>query len=156
MKTEPKDVFLHLLAMVTLYASAISFITLTFQIINYYIPDQLNDPYYRDSIVGTMRWAIAMLVVLFPTYLLAMRALNQGYAAEPGKRSLGIRKWLVYFTLFVAALIVLGNMVALIFNFLEGELTLRFFLKILTMVFVTGSIFYYYFTDIRVKELKAS
>jgi hypothetical protein len=40
-------------------------------------------------------------------------------------------------------------LVALVRNFLEGELTLRFGLKVLTVGFVTGSIFGYYLNDVK-------
>ncbi|MEK7085265.1 MAG: DUF5671 domain-containing protein, partial [Patescibacteria group bacterium] len=63
--------------------------------------------------------------------------------------NLRIRKWLVYFTLFAASLFIIGDLIALIYNFLQGELTVRFFLKILTVFFVAGSVFWYYFMDIR-------
>ena len=51
----PRDLFLHLLAIVTLYWSAISFTTLLWQFINYFFPDALY--YYRflsqlDKIFG--------------------------------------------------------------------------------------------------------
>lgn len=153
MKTEPKDVFLHLLSMVGLYTSAISFITLVFQIINYYVPDALNDYYSSESILGTMRWAIAMLIVFFPTYIISMKLLAKSYHMDPAKRMLGVRKWLVYFTMLVAALIILGYFVALIYSFLEGDLTLQFFLKILSVFFVAGSIFSFYFVDMKKTEM---
>lgn len=151
-KAEPKDVFLHLLAITTLYTSAISFIALVFQFINYFIPDILEVGYYsgyRDSILGTMRWSLAALVIMFPAYLVTMRFLHKSYEADPEKKGLRIRKWLVYFTLFVAAVIILGDLVSLLYSFLEGELTIRFFLKVLTVFFVAGSTFYYYLVDIR-------
>lgn len=151
-KAEPKDVFLHFLAMATLYASAASFIALVFQFINYFIPDVLEMNYYdgyRDGVLGVMRGSLAALVIMFPAYLIVMRVLNASYRADPEKRGLRIRKWLVYFTLFVAAIIILGNLVSLLYNFLEGELTARFSLKMLAVFFVAGSTFYYYLADIR-------
>ena len=140
--------------MVTLYTSAISFVTLVFQIINYYVPDQLTsyEYYYRDGILSTMRWAIAGLIVMFPAYLVTMKFLSASYHEEPSKRKLGVRKWLVYLTLLIAALIALVDLVSLIYTFLEGDLTMRFFLKVTTVFFMAGSIFYYYFTDIRAKH----
>ncbi|KKQ92924.1 MAG: hypothetical protein UT16_C0002G0014 [Candidatus Azambacteria bacterium GW2011_GWA2_39_10] len=38
-KTEPKDVFIHLLAIIALYASATAFLIMLFQYINVLIPD---------------------------------------------------------------------------------------------------------------------
>lgn len=149
-KTSPKDVFLHLLAILTLYASATSFLVLIFQYINVLLPDPLEFGRYAvSSAYGTIRWAISTLVIVFPVYLLTSRFLNKTYLAEPSKRNLRIRKWLIYFTLFVAALIIIGDLVALINNLLGGELTPRFLFKVLAIFFVAGSVFGYYFWDLR-------
>lgn len=149
-KTSPRDFFLHLLAIVTLYISAVSFATLIFQYINYFFPDPLQDNYYlRESLGRSIRWSIASLIVIFPVYIGTSWFLNKSYAITPYKRNLRIRRWLIYFTLFAAALIIIGDLVALIFNLLGGELTARFILKVLTVLFVAGSIFWYYLWDIR-------
>lgn len=149
-KVSPKDVFTHLLAIVALYTSAISFLVLVFQFINVQFPDVLAGDYYgMQGAYSAMRFAIASLFVVFPVYLLTTRFLNKSYEANPTKRDLRIRKWLIYFTLFVAALVVIGDLVTLINNFLSGEITLRFSLKTLAVFFVAGSIFFYYFSDIK-------
>lgn len=149
-KVSPKDVFLHLLAIITLYGSGIAFITLLFQYINILFPDPLEGGYYSlIGAYGIIRWSISSIVVLFPVYLVTTRFLNKSYETNPSKRNLRIRKWLVYFTLFAAALIIIGDIVTLINNLLGGELTGRFLLKVLTVFFVAGSVFFYYFWDLR-------
>lgn len=151
-RASPKDFFLHLLSMITLYISAVSFLTLIFQIINVRIPDPIEfGGYYDHSFqrFNTMRFAIASLLVVFPTYLAVSLYLEKMYRFFPEKRSLGIRKWLIYLTLFIASLIIIGDWVALINNFLGGELKIRFLLKAVAILFVSGSVFYYYAADIR-------
>ena len=148
-KTSPKDVFLHLLAIVTLYVSAASFLTLIYQYANILFPD-ITSPggdYYGSY--GAIRWAIASLIVIFPVFVITSWQLNKGYTASPSKRNLRIRKWLIYFTLFAAALIIIGDLVALINRFLGGELTIRFIIKVLAVLFVTGNTFFYYFSDLK-------
>lgn len=150
-KTSPKDIFLHLLAIIALYVSAGSFIALLFQYINLGFPDPIagGDYYGIRSVYSVIRWSIATLVIVFPAYLGASWLLNKSYAAAPAKKNLRIRKWLIYFTLFAAAIIIAGDLVALIFNLLGGELTARFLLKMLTILFVIGSVFVYYFWDLK-------
>lgn len=148
-ETSPKDFFLHLLSIVSLYASAISFSTLLFQLINSWFPDALGGYYSNPFSISAMRWAVAMLVVFFPTYIVTNIFLSKEYRDTPEKKDLRVRKWLLYFTLFVAALIILGDFVALLLNFMQGELTMRFFLKVLTIFFVAGSIFAYYLWELR-------
>lgn len=149
-KVSPRDVFTHLLAIVALYASAISFLVLVFQFVNVQFPDVLSGDYFgMQGAYSAMRFAIATLLVVFPVYLFTTRFLNKSYDANPTKRDLRIRKWLIYFTLFVTALVVIGDLVTLINNFLSGEITLRFILKTLAVFFVAGSTFFYYFVDIK-------
>jgi len=149
-KSSPKDVFLHLLAIITLYVSAGSFVSLLFQYINIYFPDPLDQGYYTlAGAYQAVRFAVASLIVMFPAYVITTRFLNQSYKTEPEKRNLRVRRWLVYFTLFAAGLIMLGDLVTLIYNFLNGDLTTRFALKILTVLIVAWSVFWYYFRDLR-------
>ncbi len=147
-KTSPKDVFLHLLAIITLYISAGSFLTLIYQYANILFPDIAMPEYYPGNF-GTIRWAIASLVVVFPVFLFTTRHLNKSYEASPTKRNLRTRKWLIYFTMFAAALLIIGDLVTLLNYFLSGELTIRFIIKVLAIFFVAGSVFYYYLWDLR-------
>lgn len=156
-RMSPKDIFLHLLSIVTLYASAGSILALLFQYINVYIPDPLEYDYYHfTSAYDTIRLSISLLVVIFPVYIWTTRFLNKSYAEEPEKQNLHIRKWLLYFTLFAAALIIMGDLVSLINTFLNGELTARFLLKILSVFLVAGSVFWYYHADLKQRAIPAA
>jgi hypothetical protein len=140
-----------------LYAAAISWTVLLFQVINIAVPDPAIDAGYRlTSYYETLRGALSWLFVTLPIYLFSMRYLRKDYTAHPEKLSIWIRKWLVYFTLFVAALIIIGDIVFLFNSFLDGELTSRFFLKITAVLLIAGSIFGYYFWDIRQEEVEHS
>ncbi|MEK7076348.1 MAG: DUF5671 domain-containing protein [Patescibacteria group bacterium] len=150
----PRDVFLYLLSIVTLVASAISFGILVFQYINVYFPDLLSDYYFSSSsYYGSIRQALATLIVIFPVYVWVSRFLKKDIDENPEKRDLKIRKWLLYFTVFVAALVIIGDLVTLINTYLNGDLTSQFVLKILTIFFIAGSVFSYYFSELR--ELRA-
>lgn len=74
----PRDLFLHLLAVVTLYWSAVSFVTLIWQYINYYFPDVLNNSYYT-GLTGLVRFAVASLIIVFPVFVLVSWYLNKIY-----------------------------------------------------------------------------
>jgi len=145
-RNTPRDVFLHLLAMVTLYWSAISFITLCWQYVNYWFPDVLN---YNYGFSGSVRFAVSSLVIVFPIFLLVSWFLNRIYTKESAVRESKIRKWLIYLTLFIAALVIIGDLVYVINTFLGGEITARFILKALSIIAVAGVIFWYYLDDVR-------
>ncbi len=147
-KTSPKDIFLQLLSIVTLYGSAAAILTLFFQYINLYVPDLLSYGSV-ESARQAIRFAVSSLIIVFPVYLWVMRFLENTYVAEPERKEIRIRKWLVYFTLFAAGLIIMGDLVALVNSFLNGELTTRFLLKILSVFLLAGAVFWYYYWDMK-------
>lgn len=143
----PRDVFFHLLAMVTLYWSAVSFVTLCWQYVNYFFPDILNRGVMNLS--GPIRFAVASLVIVFPVCILVSWFLNRIYRNETAVRESKIRKWLIYLTLFIASLVIIGDLVSIINAFLGGEITIRFVLKALSIIVVAAVIFGYYLDDVR-------
>ena len=147
-KTLPKDFFLHLLAIIALYMSAASLMTLLFQYINVLFPDPLAYANYT-GIAGAIRYAMATLIIIFPVYIFVSKMLNGEYAVMPEKREYKLRKWLVYFTLFIAGITIITDLVVLIYNFLGGDLTSRFVLKILVVLLVAGVVFWYYQKDLK-------
>jgi len=153
-KTTPKDFFLHLLSIVTLYFAAGNFLALAFQYINILIP-QIGEEYYAyEGYLGTIRWAISSLFVVFPVYLWSTWLINKISAKDPSKKEIWVRRWLLYFTLFITALVIIGDLVVLINRLLEGEFTLRFILKVIAVLFVAGQIFGYYLLDLRENKFK--
>jgi len=150
----PRDVFLHLLAIITLVTSAVSFGFLSFACINIYVPDVVSDQYYtRSGYLSTMRLALATLIIIFPVFLWVSWFIRKDIVKFPVKSELKIRKWLLYLTLFIAALVIIGDLVALLRSFLEGELSQRFVLKIITVLFVAGSIFIHYFSELKGRKI---
>ncbi len=143
----PRDVFLHLLAIVTLYWSAVSFVTLMWQYVNYFFPDVLT--FYYSGFNESIRFAVSSLIIVFPLFILVSWFLNRIYKKEYAVRESKIRKWLLYLTLFVTALVIIGDLVTVINTFLGGEITTRFILKALSVLAVAGVIFGYYLDDVR-------
>lgn len=141
-KLSPKDFFLHIAAMAALYISAISLLSLLFEYINVLFPDQLQS--YRDPYSGGIRFAIASLIIIYPAYVFLTRILNQELRLDPTKRELGIRKWLIFLTLFVAGITIIIDLIVLVNTFLGGELTTRFVLKVTAVLAVIGGAFWYY------------
>lgn len=143
----PKDVFAHLLSTVTLAMAVIAFTTIWWQVINIHFPDLLND-YYLGSI-DLIRGMIAAIVVAWPIYLFLAWMIKKDIVAMPDKQNIHVRKWLMYFTLFVASITIIIDLVSLINSFLGGELTTRFALKILAVLVAAGAVFGYYLWDVR-------
>jgi competence protein ComGC len=141
-----KHFALQLGSLISLYVSIVALIQILFGFITVQFPDPLN-PWELTSASGSMRWGIALLVVFFPTYLVLTRTIN--VARRSGAQYLSFMKWLIYLSLVVGGAVLLGDLVSIIFNFLNGELTTRFLLKALTVLVVVGSAFVYYVYDAR-------
>lgn len=146
-KTTPKDFFSHLLGFAALYAGIVSFLALVFSYIDFLWPDPLN--FYYAEVLNQVRLSSSVLLVIFPVFILISWLIEKDFSQNPEKREIKFRKWLVYFTLFVAAITVIVDLVILIFHFYGGELTARFFYKVLAVLVVAGFVFRYYFWDLK-------
>ncbi|KKW17166.1 MAG: hypothetical protein UY56_C0001G0020 [Parcubacteria group bacterium GW2011_GWA1_50_14] len=151
-KTTPRDFFLNLLSIVTLYFSATSLGILVVQFINILVPDVLDKVGYGGDPYMAMRFPVASLLVVFPVYVWSARFLEKEHAKTPEKKGVAIHKWLVYLTLFIAALVIIGDLVALVLRFLDGEVTTRFVLKVVAILLIAASVFYYYLAGLRDKK----
>lgn len=149
MKTTPKDFFLHVGIIATLYACVGSLLNLTFTVINVAFPDvELINPYYYSS--TSISWPVAALIVVVPVYLLLSWLARKDFRTMPETRELWVRRWLLVLTLFVAGAVVMGDLVTLLYKFLNGEeLTIAFLLKALSVFVVSAAVFAYYLSDLR-------
>ena len=115
-------------------------------------PDPADPPYKVQSLGQSMRWSAASIIIAFPVFAFVARYLSKELARSPVKRLSAVRRWLTYLTLFVAAAVLVGDMITLVYNALGGELTVRFLLKVLVAAAIAGSVFGYYLFDLRNEE----
>ena len=137
---------LQLGSLVALYASLSAVIMLAFGAITLLYPDPQSMYYEYQSAQSAIRFGIALLVVFFPTYVVLTRFVNKIRRYETGTY-LTLTKWLVYLSLLVGGCILLGDVVTVILAYLNGEITVRFILKAVTMLIVIGGAFFYYIKD---------
>ncbi len=149
MKTTPKDFFLWIGIIITLYVSAVSLLTLLFQYIDVLFGDVIKSAFY-DPFSGAIRFAIASLIVIFPLYIYLTRIINKDIRQNSAKKEIGVRKWLIFLTLFVAGVTIIVDLIVLINTFLGGEeMTYGFILKVLSVLVIMGGVFMYYLYDLR-------
>ncbi len=144
-----REAFLFLLLFSALYVSAFNLGSLLFQFINRAFPDAATPGSYSGE---NVRWAVSSLIVAFPVFLYMSRLTGRAIRSEPGMRGSRVRRDLTYLTLFIAALVLVGDLIALVYNFLGGELTIRFLLKVLAIGVIAGGCFGYYLWDLRRDE----
>jgi hypothetical protein len=145
-----REAFLYLLLFTTLYLSAYNVGVVIFQFINLLIPDPASTGSYGpESVHRAIRWGISSLIVAFTVFLYLSALTGREVRADPGKRSSRVRRWLTYLTLFIAASIIIGDLISLLNDLLGGDLTLRFALKTVTIGALAAGIFVYYLRDLR-------
>jgi hypothetical protein len=142
-----REAFFFGLMFVALMMTAWHLSALGFALIDRFLPDP-TDSAHTTFQLDQMRWSIASLIVFTPLFLLLNARTARAIAADPGKRRSGVRRWFGYITLFLAAMSLLGDLLWVIYAFLQGELGVRAICKAAVVALVAGAIFLYFRRDI--------
>ncbi len=150
-----RDAFFYLLSFSMLGVWTIALGTLVFAYLEKWFPDALSGRAYPDAsfMVSTN---LAMVIVGFPLHLITMRFIVRELEGHPEKYDSGVRKWLTYIALFIAAAVVTGDLITFLTYFLRGELTVRFALKVATAGILAGGVFWYYLRSLKPREKPAA
>lgn len=97
----------------------------------------------------SIRWSIAVLVVVVPLFLWLNRAEAARLRSDPAQARSAIRKWFAFVTLYLAVLGMVGDLVATIYALLNGDLTLQFIAKAALVLLTAGLVFLYYRGEMR-------
>ncbi len=147
-KTTAKDFFLWAGAMIFLYTSIVSFITLLFSYINYVFPDALSS-YARNPYDSGMSYQMAILIVLVPLFLVLMHLIRRDIEKESSRADIWVRRWALYLTLFVAGITIAADLITLLYYFLSGQdITVRFLLKVAVVLLVGSAGFMHFLADV--------
>lgn len=151
-----KEAFLYLVLFSSLYFAAYHLCSALFDFINLAYPDTDTGTGYRYlNPREQLRWSVSAMIIAFPLFAFTSWRVGRGLDSNPAKRLSPVRRWLTYLTLFLAALVLVGDLTTLVYNVLGGELTTRFLLKVLSLALVGASVFGYYLWDLRREERHA-
>ena len=144
-----REAFLYLVLFTTLYLSAFHFGALLFQLINRAFPDaSMPLGFFTPAI----RSSVATILVAFPVFLWLSWRIAGELERQPVRRQSAVRRWQTYLTLFIAAVTLLCDLIALLDNLLGGELTMRFVLKVVVVAVIAGTILGFYLRDLHKDE----
>lgn len=130
-----REAFLYIVFFALLGVFAVQFGALAFAFVDAQFVDPL-DGEFPSYAVSRLRWSIASLIVGYPIFLALGWRLNAERRKNPERRVSRVRAWLTYVTLIFAALTLIGDLVAVVYNFLSGDLQSRFLAK----AFIVGAI----------------
>lgn len=145
------DAFEHILMFISMYVLAITIgLTLSLFVERWFpgAPD-LYESGNNGWKLSMLRGYIASLIVSYPLFAFFFLRITQRTTDNPFVRTLKARKFLIYLTLVVAFIIVISNIISIIFNFLNGNVTLNFFLNFLIIVSISSLIFFYYLQQVK-------
>lgn len=153
-KITPQFFFLSVTLLVSLVATAASFLSLVFATLDKVFPDVLTASYtygYSSYSFDTMRSAVAILIIAFPVLLTALRFWNKAVQQEQSHWDTLLKKWVLYLIFFLTSVLIVVDLITLIRYFVSGELTVRFGLKVVATLIVGALIGWYYIVLLRGK-----
>jgi hypothetical protein len=145
------DAFEHILLFISLYILSFSIGLILHQLVDQWAPNTLDyrNSYMEDWNATTMRIYLSGLIVSFPIFAYLFVDIAKRTKDRPELRTLHSRKVLIYLTLVVTFFFMLGSIIAIVYNFLSGNVTANFLLHFLVTVGVNGVIFAYYYQQIK-------
>lgn len=143
--TDAREAFLYGLLFLALAFSAFHLGALIFAFIDEAFPSGTRVTTLREA----TRWPVAVLVVTLPVFFYVSRLVKREVRLDPSRRTSRSGTQTTYVTLFLCAAVVIGVLSSLVYNFLGGELTIRFILKSLTAIGIAAGIFAHYLPGIR-------
>ncbi len=147
---KPREAFLYAVMFAALFVSAYNLGALVFGFVDLAFPHAEDIPAERTR--DGIRWAVSLLVVAAPVFLYVARIVNRMVRSNPTARASRVRQQLTYITLFIASAVLIGDIAAVVYNLLDGAVTARFLLKVLTVAAIAGGTFTYYLRDLREAE----
>jgi Domain of unknown function (DUF5671) len=148
-----RDAFLYLFSFAALGTWTIGLGSLSFTLVDHWIRDPLSPSYSLGALQDQIAGSLACVIVAFPVYLLVMSYILRNVEAHADKLESPVRKWLTYIALLIAAGVVLGDLIAFLTYFLEGELTARFLAKDALVLVIAGGVFWYYMGAMQKKSV---
>lgn len=148
-----KFAFFYLLSLVALIFLSTSVGVVVFQIINKFVIDPVR-PFAGRFDPGAIKFAISAIIIAAPIYYTTVWQINKNLFSGELDKEAGVRRWLSYLILFITSVVMIGWAIGTINSFLGGELSLKFALKALTSVIISGTVFSYYLYDIKREEVK--
>lgn len=147
-----RDSFIYLMSFVTLYVVVTAVIVLYYMFLDFLFPDRGWGPVNVEAFLDAVRYAIAAVIVAFPLFLILSQILERLTRRTPESHKQPVARWLTYLTMFLAAAVMMGDLITLLFYFLDGSVTTRFVLKVVVLFVIAEVILSYYYLTPRSAE----
>lgn len=140
------DFFLQLGFIISLYSGIGFLLNILFTVINKAYPAVNGYSYWQPSI----SLPVAALIVMTPVFLALASIISRRESVDPSRRESPVKKGFTYLTMFTAGGVVVGDLITVLYYFLDGQdLTAAFLYKVLVLLIVLGSVFGYFYSDLK-------
>ncbi|MGI8419021.1 MAG: DUF5671 domain-containing protein [Candidatus Levyibacteriota bacterium] len=146
--------FLYIIFFISLYVLATS-VGWLFHIAIERTTQNQAPSYTLYGAVSQTRSLIASIIVSYPIFLILALVLKKQLLRQPPVRNLRSRKILIYVTLIVTFLIMLGHVIYTITNFLNGTITTTALEHVGVTFLVAGAIFWYFVDEVKYDKKNA-
>jgi hypothetical protein len=103
----------------------------------------------NGSLVHEIAWHLATVIVAFPVFVALHLLIERDLRTRADAADSGVRAWLTYLALVVAAAVALGDLICFLSAFLTGGLAVRFELQTLVVLVLSSGTFAYYLWSLR-------
>lgn len=113
-------------------------------------PDRTSSfSYFSWDNTYLIRTYLSSIIVAYPIFAYLSWVLNKQLGDKPIVRNIRSRKILIYITLIVSFLIIFGNIIKTIYDYLDGSITMNSVGHLLVTLLVAGGIFGYFLSVIK-------
>lgn len=147
-KSSMTDIMIGFFSFILLGIAVSALGTLFFEVIDRYFPDPAANRAIGSVVSSeSIHYSIAALFVSAPLYFLAIQLWFRRFREDDARVESRLTKWITYLVLLAASVTAVGDLIAVLFTFLQGEITIRFFLKALVVFGISGMVFGFYFLE---------
>ena len=137
-----REAFLYLLAFTTLSIATWGWLSLVFDLLDEWLPESVVQcPNVMYAFGPNLQTYMAQLLTAFPAFLWVMRLIGKGESEAGSRLATAVARWLTYISLFLTATTAICDLMVAVEYALRGELTVRFVLKVLTVLVAAGGVF---------------
>ena len=146
-KTSIKEFFLVTLSFIALFVVVSNLLNLLFTIINTQYPKVTSYDFFGTPSISL---PVAILLVSFPLLILFRWLMAKEYVVYPELQNSALNRWLNYLTLVIAGATIVGDLITVLYYFIDGqEITTAFILKVVTLLVVAGCVFSYFLAELK-------
>lgn len=150
-KAATVDIAVNLFSFILLGIVVGAFIVLCFTLIDRALPEptELLGIGWQMTTSQAIHRSIASIVIAFPVYAFATAWWLKRFTAGHERSESLITKRITYLVLLIASVVIICDLITLLYSLLQGEMTVRFFLKVVVILGVAAVVFSFYLFERR-------